>query len=144
MKRPVSDGATLYACGNGAQESLRLYPPVPLTIREAVVDTTITTSAGKEIPLAKGTLMVVLPFVMQRLEKYWGPDADAFRPERFLHKDAAGNTPGSSYSFLPFIAGARSCIGSRFAVLEMKVRVVVVVVMCGCVWSCVRMVGHVV
>jgi cytochrome P450 len=69
----------------------------------------------------QGTMLVVLPYVMHRLPKYWGDDAGDFKPERFLHKDAAGSTPGAAFGFLPFLAGPRSCIGSRFAVLEMKV-----------------------
>ena len=66
----------------------------------------------------------MLSYVMQHLPAFWGADADTFRPERFL-KTASGadaiSSAAASFSFMPFLAGPRSCIGSRFAVLEMKV-----------------------
>jgi cytochrome P450 len=42
------------------------------------------------------------------------PDPYAFRPERFL-----GNPPGT-YTWIPFGGGRRRCLGSSFAMLEMK------------------------
>jgi cytochrome P450 family 135 len=42
------------------------------------------------------------------------PDAEEFRPERFLD----GSPP--PYTFIPFGGGSRRCIGASFAVMEMK------------------------
>ena len=72
-----------------------------------------------DVTAAQGTLLAILPYVLHRQQKYWGSDADDFRPERHLERDGKAMPP---FAFLPFIAGPRSCIGSRFAVLEMKVR----------------------
>ncbi|KAI8803910.1 cytochrome P450 [Cladochytrium replicatum] len=54
---------------------------------------------------------------------YWGPDPEAFRPERFLEPamtaededDNATMLPIRHYAFTPFSTGARRCIGQRFS-----------------------------
>lgn len=89
-------------------EVLRYYPSVPLTLREAAVDTEII---GQRIP--KGTLVYVVPWATNRDPSLWGPDADVFDPERWL-RDATGGAK-SNYAHLTFIHGPRSCIGERFA-----------------------------
>ena len=50
----------------------------------------------------------------RRLSQYW-EDPDTFKPERF-----AGDSNRNPYTFLPFIAGPRTCIGSKFALAEMR------------------------
>lgn len=57
-------------------------------------------------------------------EKYFFNSSE-FQPERYL-RDASGHFPPnpadhSSFAFLPFGFGARSCIGKRFAEMEMQV-----------------------
>ena len=96
------------------QEVLRLYPPVAITVRQAVVDTVV---AG--VPIPRGTDITLAPWATNTSVELWGGDAQAFRPERWL--DAAGGSSGSSSSnfrFLTFLHGPRSCIGQRFAVAE--------------------------
>jgi cytochrome P450 len=44
------------------------------------------------------------------------PEPDAFRPERFLGRDAP-----DTYSWLPFGGGTRRCLGASFALTEMRV-----------------------
>jgi cytochrome P450 len=66
----------------------------------------------------QGTMLIIFAAVQQRLPKYWGDDADTFRPERHLERDINSMPP---FTFLPFLAGQRGCIGNRFALLEMKV-----------------------
>jgi cytochrome P450 len=66
--------------------------------------------------------LIICPSVLHRLPKFWGDDVDVFRPERWLDAAATqARAAKSPFAFLPFIAGSRSCIGSRFALLEMKV-----------------------
>jgi len=97
-------------------ETLRLYPPAPSTVRQAVVPTTIC-----GVPIAKGTLVTIPPWAVNRSRALWGADAAKFIPERWLEgNNAATGGADSPYAFLTFLHGPRSCIGQSFARLEMK------------------------
>jgi len=97
-------------------EVLRLWAPVPLTLRVAAVDTSVS---GHFVP--KGTTVILAPAAVNTSKQLWGGDALDFRPERFLGPDGKSNNQGSAksnYSFLTFLHGPRSCIGQKFAVAE--------------------------
>ncbi|EXJ80828.1 cytochrome P450 oxidoreductase [Capronia epimyces CBS 606.96] len=96
-------------------ELLRFYPPVPITVREALHDMTV---AGQRIP--KGTTFTIAPGVTNLDEQLWGPDAGKFDPERWMQKGCA-NTGGvqNHLGFLTFLHGPRSCIGATFARSEL-------------------------
>ncbi|KAI8803908.1 cytochrome P450 [Cladochytrium replicatum] len=47
--------------------------------------------------------------------KYWGPDPEVFRPERWVSGDME-NT--HRYAFAPFSVGARACLGKKFSQVE--------------------------
>ncbi|KAI8803916.1 cytochrome P450 [Cladochytrium replicatum] len=47
--------------------------------------------------------------------KYWGPDPEAFRPERWLSEDMEST---HRYAFAPFSFGSRACLGKKFAQIE--------------------------
>ncbi|KAL2443696.1 Cytochrome P450 monooxygenase FSL4 [Exophiala dermatitidis] len=96
-------------------EVLRFYPPVPVTVREALHDTSV---GGYHIP--RGTTFTIAPGVTNLDPELWGPDADKFDPERWMRKGCA-NTGGvrTHFGFLTFIHGPRSCIGSTFAKSEL-------------------------
>ncbi|KAJ5773152.1 hypothetical protein N7457_008048 [Penicillium paradoxum] len=104
-------------------EVLRFYPSVPITIRKAIRDTTL---AGKHIP--KETLFFLSPQILNRMEEFWGPDANEFNPDRFMGPGKA-NTGGavSNYAFLTFLHGPRSCIGQGFAKSELACLVAAIV-----------------
>ena len=56
---------------------------------------------------------------MHRRPEYYGPDAEEFRPERWLDDPATGAKglrPG--WEYLPFNGGARICLGQQFALTE--------------------------
>ncbi len=91
------------------QETLRLYP-IAVSAFPRVVKQPITV-AGYD--LEPGT--VIMPSIYlahHRAEVY--PQPKQFRPERFLERQF------SPYEYLPFGGGDRRCIGSAFAMLEMK------------------------
>ncbi|KAM8807968.1 cholesterol 24-hydroxylase [Eudromia elegans] len=92
------------------KESLRLYPPVPGTIRWTETETVIS---GIKIPA--NTTLTFSTYVMGRMEQFF-KDPFTFDPQRFS-KDA----PKPYYSYFPFSLGPRSCIGQVFAQMEAKV-----------------------
>lgn len=92
-------------------EALRLYPPIWWTSRVAAADDEID---GYRIP--KGTIVLVCPWTIHRHPAVWDA-ADEFRPWRFLPENSRGR---HKFAFLPFGAGPRVCIGSGFAMMEMK------------------------
>ena len=102
-------------------ETLRFFPPVAITLREAAIDTTIC-----DVKVPKGTTIILCPWANNRDKALWGPDADKFRPDRWIatgenpEKDKrAGNGGASSnFAFATFLHGPRSCIGMGFARAE--------------------------
>ncbi|GMR48117.1 hypothetical protein PMAYCL1PPCAC_18312, partial [Pristionchus mayeri] len=92
------------------KESLRLFPSVPIIMRELGDDQELD---GHLIP--KGTHILLNLYLAHRDPTHW-PDPEAFRPERFLPENSARH----AYSFIPFSAGSRNCIGQRFALMEEK------------------------
>ncbi len=95
-------------------EVLRVYAPVPVTLREAGNDTSIM---GQYVP--KGTKIVLSAWAINLSTELWGPDAAEFKPDRWMGPGRA-NTGGaeSNYAFMTFIHGPRSCIGQAFAKAE--------------------------
>lgn len=97
-------------------EVLRVWSPVPLTLRVAARDTSIL---GQFIP--KGTPVILCPWAVNLSEQLWGADAKEFKPERWLDANGHTNNRGSAdsnYSFMTFLHGPRSCIGQKFAQAE--------------------------
>lgn len=104
-------------------EVLRISPSVPLTLREACRDTSID-----NIPIPKGTLIVLSLEATNYNVDLWGPDAAVFNPERWLGPGKA-KTGGaqSNYALSTFIHGPRSCIGQGFSRAELACLVAAVV-----------------
>lgn len=90
------------------EETLRLYPPIPLLAREAAADTEV---AG--VPVPRGGIAIVSPWLVHRHRRHWEAP-DAFRPERFL----PGAPPPARYTYLPFSLGPRVCTGAQFGLSE--------------------------
>lgn len=86
------------------KETLRLYPPGPLTgIREAMEDCHI---GGYFVP--KGTRLLVNIWKLHRDIQVW-ENPDEFQPERFLTKHADVDVKGRNFAYIPFSSGRRSC-----------------------------------
>ena len=99
-------------------ETLRLFPPVSLTVRVCVEDTMV---AGEHIP--KGTTIILPPWAVNATHTSWGEDALDFVPDRWLDVSRALETR-SNFSFMTFLHGPRSCIGERFARAELAYLVI--------------------
>ncbi|MTI46108.1 cytochrome P450 [Roseibium hamelinense] len=91
------------------EETLRLYPPVPILAREAIEPTRIF---HKEVP--KGSLVMVVPWLMHRNPVLWD-NPDSFSPERFVNPEAK---KPNKYGYVPFSIGPRICAGLQFGLTE--------------------------
>ncbi|WP_312812128.1 cytochrome P450 [Brevundimonas sp.] len=91
------------------EEAMRLFPPAPAMIRQAVADDVIE---GHEVKA--GDSIVIAPWLIQRHEKLWD-EPDVFKPERFLPENRKNI---DRYAWLPFSGGPRICIGAAFAMQE--------------------------
>ncbi|XP_042684165.1 cytochrome P450 3A9-like [Centrocercus urophasianus] len=95
-------------------ETLRLYPLGGRIERNCKKDVEIN---GVTIP--KDTIVIIPPHTLHRNSEYW-PNPEEFRPERFSKENKDNIDP---YTYLPFGAGPRNCIGMRFALLTLKVAI---------------------
>ena len=99
-----------------SNEVLRLYPPVPLTLRQAVRQTTV-----KDQVLPKGSYVIICPWAINRLPSIWGHDAGEFDPDRWMGQEKSSHGgAGTAYGKITFLHGPRSCIGQGFARAELK------------------------
>lgn len=108
----VEDVESMPFTNNVINETLRLYPPVYLTIREADEDFEV---AGHHIPV--GARLVVNIRGLHLDPVAWG-DPEAFRPERFEEP-----SDRHRFQFIPFLAGPKKCLGDTYAMLEMRLTV---------------------
>ena len=90
-------------------ETLRLYPPIWVTNRNAVQDDQI---CGYRIQ--SGEVAGIAPYVTHRLPEYW-PNPEHFDPLRFSPEMI---TTRPHFAYLPFGGGPRQCIGNNFALVE--------------------------
>ena len=91
------------------REALRLYPPVPMMVREAACPVEFR---GR--PVEAGAQVVVSPWHLGRHQAIW-EDADAFCPARWQTPEGRA---AARDGFIPFSAGARVCPGAGFAMAE--------------------------
>ncbi|KAI6661529.1 Cytochrome P450 4B1-like [Oopsacas minuta] len=94
------------------KESLRLYSPATLVQR--IVDKPVQMDG---YTLKKGTPIDIGIQSVHMNPTVW-QEPSKFDPNRFSKENMEGKHP---YSFIPFSAGARNCIGQHFALAEMKV-----------------------
>lgn len=90
------------------EETMRLYPPVPLLSRQALADGRI---AGRVV--RKGAIVLVAPWILHRRKALWA-DPDAFVPDRFM----PGAPRPSRHLYIPFSVGPRVCTGQHLGLAE--------------------------
>ncbi|MCB0185002.1 MAG: cytochrome P450 [Caldilineaceae bacterium] len=93
------------------KEALRLHPPVAAFARQVVAAFDVDEYGFK----SGDTLVFSINTLHHQAEFY--PNPDCFDPERF----GADRTAPDRYTYMPFGAGARICVGNAFAMLEMQI-----------------------
>ncbi len=93
------------------KESMRLYPPAWAGTRIAQEDVEVR---GYHLP--KGTIVGFSQYLTHRMPEIFA-DPERFLPGRFDPERGEQYPP---YAYIPFGAGPRSCIGSGFALMELK------------------------
>jgi len=91
------------------EEAMRLYPPVPFTVRYAYEAREV---GGTLIP--KDTFITLAIRNIHRHPQYWS-EPETFKPERFLPENKATLHRNA---YLPFLSGPHMCIGNHFALME--------------------------
>ena len=98
--------------------ALRLYPQVPVNLRIANKTTFLPRGGGEDgqspILVLKGTAVGVAVYHMHRSKTLFGPDADEFRPDRWL----TGELEDIGWGYMPFHNGPRICLGQQYALNE--------------------------
>jgi cytochrome P450 len=93
-------------------ESMRLYPPAWVVGRRTLNEYQL---GDYTIPARAYVLMS--QWIVHRDPRWWD-DADVFRPERWLPGGTALDASRPKFSYFPFGAGTRVCIGEQFAWME--------------------------
>ncbi|XP_067139191.1 cytochrome P450 4c3-like isoform X1 [Centruroides vittatus] len=93
------------------KESQRISPSVPVITRLCTEDFKI-----KNYTIPRGTTLSLFIYALHRDPKVF-PNPEVFDPDRFLPENCIGRHP---YSFIPFSAGSRNCIGQKYAMMELK------------------------
>ena len=87
------------------EEALRLYPPAHTMAREPIAPDEIL---GHRIPA--GSIVLIAPWLLHRKAALWA-EPHRFNPDRFISEPPR-------FSYIPFGAGQRICIGAAFAMTE--------------------------
>ncbi|KAI3970388.1 hypothetical protein MKX01_024035 [Papaver californicum] len=95
-------------------ESLRLYPSVPLDLKEVQEDDIFPDGTM----VKKGSRVLYSIYSMARIDEIWGKDCKEYRPERWI-KDGKFVSE-NQFKYAVFNAGPRLCVGKKFAYLQMK------------------------
>jgi cytochrome P450 len=118
------------------KETLRLHPPastaryIPEISAEHPTPVTVTIGGGrkddgdggseaeKEVAI-NGLRVYCVQYLIHRNKSVWGPDAEVFRPDRWLDEEYMAALPAGAYR--PFERGPRNCIGQELGMLEAKI-----------------------
>ncbi|HEY6428021.1 MAG TPA: cytochrome P450, partial [Acidimicrobiales bacterium] len=95
------------------KETMRVYPPMPITIRRSLKDGTL----GR-YRIRQGDIILVGTLAAQRDPRYWGPDPDRFDPEQFAMEKVV-NRP--RHAFIPFSIGKRQCMAQEVTFMMLRV-----------------------
>eukprot|EP01018_Ginkgo_biloba_P034889 Gb_14001 [translate_table: standard] len=95
-------------------EATRLYPPVPIILKEAMHDDVLPNGT----PVSKGSKIMYFIYSTGRMENVWGNDCCDFKPQRWLKNGVFVSEPTCKYAV--FNPGPRLCLGKDLAYTQMK------------------------
>ena len=95
------------------KEALRIYPPMPVTIRRSLKDGTL----GR-YRIRKGDIILIGALAAQRDPRYWGPEPDRFDPGQFDMDKVIGRP---RHAFIPFSIGKRQCMAQEVTFMMLRV-----------------------
>jgi cytochrome P450/pSer/pThr/pTyr-binding forkhead associated (FHA) protein len=95
------------------KETLRIYPPQPVTIRRSLKDGLL----GR-YRVRKGDIILVGTLAVQRDPRYWGPDPGRFDPEQFAIEKVVDRP---RHAFIPFSIGRRQCMAQEVTFMMLRV-----------------------
>ncbi len=95
------------------KETMRIYPPMPVTIRRSLKNGML----GR-YRVRRGDIILVGTLAAQRDPRYWGPNADVFDPEQFAMEKVV-NRP--RHAFIPFSIGKRQCMAQEVTFMMLRV-----------------------
>ena len=95
------------------KETMRIYPPMPVTIRRSLKDGML----GR-YRIRKDDIILVGTLAAQRDPRYWGPDADRFDPEQFAMEKVVDRP---RHAFIPFSIGRRQCMAQEVTFMMLRV-----------------------
>ncbi|KAI5455676.1 cytochrome P450 78A3 [Mariannaea sp. PMI_226] len=97
---------------NVCRECFRYIPPIPLIVRETLVDDVLS---GHYVPA--GTVIYMVANTINHLPTYWGENADEFDPDRWDNLPTAWR----NHAFMTFSHGPRACVGRKISETGMKI-----------------------
>jgi cytochrome P450 / NADPH-cytochrome P450 reductase len=95
------------------KETMRIYPPLPVTIRRSLKDGLL----GR-YRIRKGDIILVGTLAAQRDPRYWGPDPGRFDPEQFAMEKVVDRP---RHAFIPFSIGKRQCMAQEVTFMMLRV-----------------------
>ncbi|KAI1458694.1 cytochrome P450 [Annulohypoxylon moriforme] len=119
---PYASARTIPYLEATVREGMRMHPGVCMLLERYVPNSGLTLPNGNYIP--SGTAVGVNPYVLGRNYDVWGPDADEFRPERWLRNDGESEDAYHARlklynaADLTFGGGSHMCLGRYIAQVE--------------------------
>ncbi|HET9893391.1 MAG TPA: cytochrome P450 [Streptosporangiaceae bacterium] len=95
------------------KETMRIYPPMPVTIRRSLKDGMLGRYRVRE-----GDIILVGTLAAQRDPRYWGPNPDTFDPDQFAPEKVIARP---RHAYIPFSIGKRQCMAQEVTFMMLRV-----------------------